>query len=100
MNGERETARLEVLVGRLLGAGGLLSATALAVGLVLDTVRPTRSWATPTLNAGLVILMATPVARVVASVVLFVQERDWLFAGLTAIVLAVLVGSLLFGLAG
>ena len=45
---------------------------------------------------GLLLLIATPVARAAFSVVAFALERDWLYVAVTLIVLAVL----LFSLAG
>jgi uncharacterized membrane protein len=39
--------------------------------------------------------MATPVARVVVSVVEYALERDWLFTTLTMAVLIILTGSLI-----
>ncbi|HZD33179.1 MAG TPA: DUF1634 domain-containing protein, partial [Candidatus Angelobacter sp.] len=44
---------------------------------------------------GLVLLIATPVARVVLSAVGFAIERDYLYVALTLIVLAVLLYSLI-----
>ena len=49
-----------------------------------------------TIQLGLLILIATPVARVAFSVVAFALERDRLYVGITLVVLAVL----LFSLAG
>ena len=43
---------------------------------------------------GLVVLIATPVLRVAASCVAFLAEGDRLYAGITAIVLAILLVSL------
>jgi uncharacterized membrane protein len=40
---------------------------------------------------GLLILIATPVARVALSLVAFIAERDWIFVWITAAVLGVLV---------
>jgi len=48
-------------------------------------------------QAGLLVLIATPVVRVMASVVAFVLERDRLYAVITIVVLAILLFSL-FGL--
>jgi uncharacterized membrane protein len=48
-------------------------------------------------QVGLLVLVATPVVRVMASVVAFVLERDRLYAAITLGVLAILLGSL-FGL--
>jgi uncharacterized membrane protein len=46
---------------------------------------------------GLLLLIATPIARVCFSLVAFVLQRDRLYVGITAIVLAVLLFSLVFG---
>jgi len=46
------------------------------------------------IQLGLLLLIATPVARVAFSVVAFGVERDWLYVGVTLIVLAVLLYSL------
>jgi uncharacterized membrane protein len=46
---------------------------------------------------GLVLLIATPIARVVFSLVAFLLQRDGLYVVITGIVLAVLVFSLVFG---
>jgi len=46
------------------------------------------------IQLGLLLLIATPIARVAVSVFDFARERDWLYVGLTAFVLAVLVYSL------
>ena len=44
---------------------------------------------------GLLLLIATPVARVLFSVFAFALERDWLYVGVATFVLAVLLYSLL-----
>lgn len=46
------------------------------------------------IQLGLLILIATPVARVAFSVIAFAAERDWLYVVVTLIVLAVLLYSL------
>jgi uncharacterized membrane protein len=48
------------------------------------------------IQLGLVLLLATPIARVVLSWVAFALQRDWLYVGITSLVLA----ALLFGLLG
>jgi uncharacterized membrane protein len=48
------------------------------------------------IQLGLLVLIATPVARVVFSVLAFLYQRDWLYVGVTLLVL----GLLLFGLFG
>jgi uncharacterized membrane protein len=49
------------------------------------------------IRLGILLLVATPIARVLFSVVAFVAERDWLYVGITLLVLAVLGWSLVFG---
>jgi uncharacterized membrane protein len=49
------------------------------------------------LAMGLLVLIATPILRVVGSIGAFLHERDWRFASLTTLVLAVLIVSLLLG---
>jgi uncharacterized membrane protein len=49
------------------------------------------------LGLGLLILIATPILRVIGSIGAFLYERDWRFAGMTTLVLAVLAASLVLG---
>jgi uncharacterized membrane protein len=52
------------------------------------------------LNLGLVVLLATPVARVVALVVSYARRKAWLFCGISLFVLALLALSAYLGLRG
>jgi uncharacterized membrane protein len=84
--------KLEAAVGRVLRIGVTTSSVCLAAGLVLS-MAPQAEWlARLLLNAGLIILMATPVGRVVISVAQYAIERDWVFVVLTTIVLLELAG--------
>ena len=93
--GETDAAleRLEVQLGHLLNAGVLLATVCLALGLgmwfAIGNGRP----ANATLTAGLVILMLTPLARVVASFVVYWRLRDWFFVSTTMMVFAVLIAA-------
>jgi uncharacterized membrane protein len=49
------------------------------------------------IQAGLLLLIATPVARVVFSVAGFARQRDWLYVGITLIVLTLLGYSMIAG---
>jgi uncharacterized membrane protein len=49
---------------------------------------------------GLLVLVATPVARVVALGVGFARRREWLFVSFSAVVLTVLVLGAILGLRG
>lgn len=46
------------------------------------------------IQLGILVLLLTPLARVILSVVTYARSRDLVFAGLTAVVLAVLLFSL------
>jgi uncharacterized membrane protein len=114
--------RLENIIGQLLRAGVLFSAAIVAVGgmlyLVLShAVRVSYRSFTPggpelrtvpgiahaaahlnsegLIQAGLVLLILTPVARVALAVVGFALERDRLYAVVSLMVLLILVLSLL-----
>ena len=86
--------RLEHAVGRVLGVGVTTSSVCFTVGLGLSMFAGSVRAGHLLLNVGLMILMATPVGRVVVSVGEYALERDWLFALMTTIVLLELVGSL------
>jgi uncharacterized membrane protein len=119
----QEAGRLEQLLGILLRSGVLLSALVVAIGAVLflahhGTQQPHFSFfqgqpaelrsvgaiavaasrldTLAIIQFGLLLLIATPIARVVFSLVGFVVQRDWMYIGITAVVLALL----LFGLFG
>lgn len=49
------------------------------------------------IQLGLLVLIATPIARVIFSVVGFIRQRDWLYTAITVVVLALLGYSLLSG---
>ena len=96
MNGE--DLRTEVTLGHVLTIGTRASTACLAAGLMLTFFIPEARVTAVLLTAGIVVLMATPVTRVIVSVVEFARQRDWLFVFYTCIVLALLVGSLVVAL--
>jgi uncharacterized membrane protein len=49
------------------------------------------------IQLGLLILIATPIARVAFSVVAFLYQRDWMYVAVTLMVLGLLVYSLFGG---
>jgi uncharacterized membrane protein len=85
--------RMERVVGIVLRAGVFVSSACLAVGLLLSLATGGGPVARFLLNTGIVVLLATPVARVIVSTVEYIVERDWPFAVLTTIVLLELVAS-------
>jgi uncharacterized membrane protein len=87
---------LERVVGQVLTTGAVASTILLALGLAgfLLWPGPAADWL---VRAGLIVLMATPVMRVVVSVLQYALERDWLFVLATSTVLVLLLGSLAAG---
>jgi uncharacterized membrane protein len=91
-------AQLEEHLGWLLITGVMLSAACLAVGLVLLLVAPSSAWAADLLAAGLMILIATPMLRVVVSIVEYIRMGEWLFVMTTVVVLIELAASVFYAL--
>ena len=116
--------RVEQLVGNLLRAGVIVAAVVTALGGVALLVQhgaaradyhlfrgepgtlrtiggvvgsALRLESRGVVQLGLVLLIATPIARVLLSLVAFVLQRDRLYVVVTAIVLAILLFSLVFG---
>ena len=114
--------RIEVIIGVLLRTGVLIAAAVVLTGAGIYLVRHGSEpvdfrifrAATPQLRTfsgivagsihgsgksiiqlGLLLLIATPVARVAFSAIAFWLERDYLYVGLTLAVLAVLAYSLI-----
>jgi len=81
-----DTPRLERLVGVVLQWGVWASTACLAVGLLMSFVA-SGPLATLLLDTGVIVLLATPIARVLVSIVEYVTVRDWRFVALTVIVL-------------
>lgn len=113
--------KTENVIGNLLRAGVALAAVVVLAGGVLYLIRHGGSPADyrvfhgePTdlrqvsgivhdafalssrgiIQLGLLLLIATPIARVAFAVFAFAAERDWMYVGFTLIVLAVLMYSL------
>jgi uncharacterized membrane protein len=97
---ENEIKQLEKLVGAVLRTGVFASASILAVGLAATLAFPSFKHGPDIIRAGLLVLIATPVSRVVASVIQYTRDRDWLFSALTLFVLLIVLGSLVFGIKG
>ena len=106
----------ELIISYVLRGGVLLSAGVILVGVVLyysrpqpssaasltyphtlTTVLPELATGSPEaiITLGLLILLATPVIRVAVSIVAFALERDWLYVGITTLVLFLLLSSIL-----
>lgn len=92
---ENGLQRLELTLGRVLHAGLLASAVCLAAGLVLWMLQGPTSLSNIALTFGLVVLMATPIMRVVVSLVAYVRMRDWFFVATTVVVFVLLAVTVL-----
>jgi uncharacterized membrane protein len=120
----RPRADINDAIGRILRYGVALSSAVVAAGLVIMVLaappgtpgtlqgaivasfgRPTLSpsalatavghgSAVAVLQVGVLILIATPITRVAASVLLFLRDRDALYVGVTLLVLAMLLVAL------
>jgi uncharacterized membrane protein len=113
---------MDLLISYVLRGGVLLSAGLLILGSLLYGVGALRGGA-PTspsfphslgdifsglarrdpmavLSLGLLVLLLTPVARVLISIFAFARERDWLYVGITTVVLLILLVSFLLGRGG
>jgi uncharacterized membrane protein len=77
---------LEDVIEKALKVGLALSTGLLLVGLVLNSTGPLR-W-------GILLLMLTPVARVGVVTVGLALERDWIFATVSFVVLAILLAGI------
>lgn len=110
----RRTHKLNEVVHHVLILGLALSTVLILVGLALDlvdhrqvpsnvpgfleTLRRTAALRpSGFLTLGLLVLVATPILRVIGSTVAFFYERDWRYAAITFFVLVVVSLSLLLG---
>jgi uncharacterized membrane protein len=82
-----DDVRLETRLGWILRSGVIASSVILIAGLILSFTPAPAFVGAGLLRAGLVVLLATPIARVVASALSYFLSRDWLFVGLTSVVL-------------
>ena len=91
-----ELDRLERVVSVIMRVGVFLSASLLIAGLVLSAfVHP---WAGSALKAGLIVLMAIPAARILASIGDAISRRDALIGFAATFVAAVLLWQFLHSL--
>lgn len=84
-----ELDRLERVVSVIMRVGVFLSASLLIVGLVLAALA--HPWAGPALRFGLIVLMAIPAARILASIGDAALRRDALIGLAATFVAAVLL---------
>ena len=71
----------------------MVSSASLGVGLVLTLVGAAATPANLLLQGGVIVLLTTPVVRVLVSISEYAQQRDWRFTLLTVVVLVELLAS-------
>jgi uncharacterized membrane protein YfcA/uncharacterized membrane protein len=114
----RRSEDMNAVIGWILQGGVILSALVVLIGLVLMSFQPHKFAPQTLLNfpetfdqvwagllvlnpqsvimLGLLLLIATPVMRVVVSIFAFGAERDWRYVVITTIVLAILLFSIFY----
>jgi len=98
MKAQGDAGTLERLIGRVLRIGIGATTVFLSVGLALTLMGVGSGLANLLLTTGLLLLLATPVARVAVSVGDYARERNWTFFALTVIVLVELAASVLYAI--
>lgn len=114
--------QMTIIIARILQIGVMVSAAILLLGVILLPFRPGgltphRLQTFPTtflqiwngmitlhpqafLALGIIVLIATPVLRVAASIVTFALERDYRYVLITIVVLLILIISFMLGIGG
>ncbi len=92
--------RLESRLGHLLTIGSSVSTLLLTAALGVWLLGLGAAIVQTLITIGLLILVATPIARVAVSVVGFAWQREWRYVLMTLIVLATLAGSVAVALRG
>jgi uncharacterized membrane protein len=91
-----QLATLERRLGQLFVAGLTASAVFLLCGLALYLTSANNTAGAWPLNLGLMLLMATPLLRVVVSTIEYVRLREWFFVLTTLAVLAELTITMIY----
>lgn len=88
---------MERILARLLRVGSLVAASLLVIGLAgwLCFRAP---WADRVVMAGLLVLLLTPLMRVLVAGLVFLKAKDWLFACFCLVVLCSLLAGVKLGL--
>lgn len=86
---------IELILALFLRVGSIVAAGLMAAGLV-DMVLWEAQIAPKLITAGIIVLVSTPVMRVMVAGVIFIKERDWRFALFSLVVLlAVILGAVI-----
>ncbi|MBU9789226.1 DUF1634 domain-containing protein [Lentilactobacillus sp. IMAU92037] len=114
----QEMADVEIIIGKILQIGVIISAVIMLLGLILliitgHTGFPANQYPTDFMEIGkglmtfkpysimmlgIFCLILTPILRVVVSIYSFYKEHDMLYVVITSIVLVILMISFVFGI--
>jgi uncharacterized membrane protein len=90
---------VERILAKVLRIGSIIAGAMLAVGIVAMLVTGA-AWSVWLITAGLITLLATPVMRVLVAAIVFVKERDWLYALFCLVVPCALAIGVKLGMVG
>lgn len=94
--------RLERMLAALLQNGTWLASAVIGVGLVVLLVTGSggvvAGSGVPIVAAGIALLILLPVLRVAVMLIAFAVERDYLFSGIAALVLVIILTGLALGM--
>jgi len=94
---ERRVEAVELAVARLLRVGVSIAAVLIAAGLGAMLVGLSAVASTRMVTAGLIVLVITPIMRVVAALIVYFRERDVIYTLISLFVLVMLGIGLLIG---
>lgn len=114
---KEETEEVELIIGKSLRVGVVISAITIVIGLLMFLITGKSGYqgsyyptalpeifkgfislkAYAIMLTGLYILILTPVFRVAVSILVFLKEKDYLYVKITVFVLAILLFSLCMG---
>ena len=86
---EKQIEKAELVIGHVLRWGVLICAAVIAAGWLMSNNH--------VINAGLLMLIILPIARVFAAGVIFLKQKDFIYVGFSAFVLIILLTSLFLG---
>ena len=95
MTGKERPTDLEKVLAPMLHLGTWLASAVIALGLALAVVSGAKG--AMVADGGIIFFIALPVARVITMMLFFARARDYLFSGIAATVLAIIVSSYLLG---
>lgn len=97
--GKEGVVPIELILARLLRIGSVIAAILLTIGIGAMLLTGA-AYAPRFITAGLVVLLATPIMRVLVAGMVFFRERDWLFTLFCLVVLCSLAAGVLLGQVG